>query len=289
MADTTLQVMGRIYDKLIVDPLRTVLIGKELIPFTAPAGMGISNVNWNIAKDMSDGKVSFAFDGGNEDEIGFTPNNKNIPFYWKDYIVERGMYEAFKAKGVALDASNAIGAAYKAAKTMDSTLLVGAKFDETNYTIDGLYNGATSEYSTSSNMATAGVPTTMVAGAQNVLELADVPTSIPMNLVLNPVQANKLRPLRSTNGVREMPEVLEMLNGGKIYSTSQIPTTTGLLLPAASVAQPFFDYYTRVDWRTELGLDSKHPDTGPINGRVYCGGILRIKQPLAICKLSALV
>ncbi len=289
MTDTTLQAMGRVIDKKIVGPLRMVLVGRQLVPVTAPAGMGKSNVEWDTATDMSDGLVSFAFTDGNDDELGFTRSNQKIPFYWKDFKVDRGAYEAFKSEGKSLDAANAIGASYKAAKVEDAAIINGVlNVDGSTYDINGLYQGAGNDYTTASTMSTAGVPTTAVAGAMNMIEQDDVPVNIPMNLVLHPTQANKLRPLRSTQGVREMPEVLEMLNGGKIMSTTAITAGTGMLLPTAQVAEPFFDYFLRVDWRTELGKDSKHPDTGPISGRVYSGGTLRIKHSAAICKLSAL-
>lgn len=288
MTDTTLQAAGRALDKKIVDPLRMVLVGRQLVPVTPPAGMGKSNVEWDTATDMSDGLVSYAFYDGNEDELGFSRSNQKIPFYWKDFKIDRGAYEAFKADGKPLDGANAIGAAYKAAKVEDAAIINGVTNDDTNYDINGLYQGAGNDYSTASTTSTAGVPTTMVAGAMNLLEQANVPVNIPLNLVLHPTQANKIRPLRSANGVREMPEVLEMLNGGQIFSTTAIAAGTGMLLPAAKVAEPFFDLFLRVDWRTELGKDSKHPDTGPLYGRVYSGGTLRIKQNSAICKLSAL-
>ncbi len=288
MTDTTLQAMGRFLDKQIVEPLRMVLIGRQLVPTTPPAGMGTSNVEWDTATDMSDGLVSYSFYDGNEDELGFTHSNSKIPFFWKDYKIDRSAYEAFKQNGKPLDAANVIGAAYKAAKVEDAAIINGVTNDATNYDINGLYQGAGNDYSTASTTSTAGIPTTMVAGAMNLMEQDDVPVNIPLNLVLHPTQANKIRSLRSANGVREMPEVLEMLNGGKIFATTAITAGTGMLLPAAQVAEPFFDLFLKVDWRTELGMDSKHPDTGAINGRVYSGGILRIKHSEALCKLSAL-
>ncbi len=288
MTDTTLQAAGRALDKKIVDPLKMVLVGRQLVPVTPPAGMGKSNVEWDTATDMSDGLVSYAFYDGNEDELGFARSNQKIPFYWKDFKIDRGAYEAFKERGEKIDGANAIGAAYKAAKVEDAAIINGVTNDGTNYDINGLYQGAGNDYTTASTTSTAGVPTTMVAGAINMLEQDDVPVNIPLNLVLHPTQANKIRPLRSANGVREYPEVLEMLNGGQIFSTTAIAAGTGMLLPAAKVAEPFFDFFLRVDWRTELGKDSKHPDTGPIYGRVYSGGTLRLKQSVAICKLSSL-
>ena len=289
MTDTTLQAMSKVLDKKLVDPLRMVLQARTLVPITPPAGMGKSSVEWDTLTDMSDGLVSYAFTDGNEDELGYSHSTQKIPFYWKDFKIDRGAYEAFKSEGRSLDAANALAAGYKAAKVEDAAIINGVlNVDGSTYDINGLYQGAGNDYTTASTMSTAGVPTTAVAGAMNLMEQDDIPVNIPMNLVLHPTQANKLRPLRSTNGIREMPEVLEMLNGGKIISTTALTAGTGMLLPVAEVAEPFFDYFLRVDWRTELGKDSKHPDTGPINGRVYSGGTLRIKRSAAICKLSNL-
>lgn len=288
MTDTTLQSFSKKIDAKLVEPLRRVLIGRQLVPLTPPVGFGVSSVEWSKVTEMSGGMVSYAFAKGNQDSLSMTPTTSKIPVYWKDYSVDRRMYESFKNKGLDVDASTAMSAAFVAAKVEDEAIIDGVKRDTSNYDINGLYPGAGNDFSTTADFATPGKPTTAVAGAYDLLEEDDVPTGLPFNLLLATTQRNQLRALRSTAGVREEPEVLEMLNGGKIFSSNVMTAGTGLLLPAAEVLDPWVDMYMTVDWRTEHGFDSEHPDTGDLTGRVYSGGILRIKENKVLCKLSVI-
>lgn len=287
MAETTLQRYSTAIDEEIVDPLRTALIGRQIVAFTPPAGKHVSNVEWTVSTELSDGLVSYEFVDGNEDTGSYSQTSKKIPYYWKDYTIDRNMLNAFEANGQNVEASIQQSAAYKAAKVENSAIIMGVTNDGTNYDIDGLYTGAGNDYSTTADFATAGKPTTAVSGALALLEADDIPVDGAMNLILNTVQRGQLRSLRGTSSaVREEPEILEMLNGGRIIGTSVIGAGTGLLLPEARSLRPFVDFYLRTDWKTEHGISSEHPETGPVNGRVYTGGVLRIKESDALCKLS---
>lgn len=288
MADTTLQSFSKKIDAKLVEPLRRVLIGRQLVPLTPPAGFGVSSVEWSKVTEMSGGMVSYAFAKGNQDTLSMTPTTSKVPVYWKDYSVDRRMYESFKNKGLDVDSSTALSAAFVAAKVEDEAIIDGVKHDTSNYDLTGLYPGAGNDFSTTADFATAGKPTVAVAGAYDLLEADDVPTNLPYNLVLAPTQRNQLRALRSANGIREEPEIMEMLNGGKIFSSNVMTAGTGMLLPVAEVLEPWVDMYMTVDWRTEHGFDSEHPETGDLTGRVYSGGILRIKENKVICKLSVI-
>jgi len=288
MTDTTLQTYTKAIDKKLVQPLRQVLIGRQLVHVTPPKGFGISSVDWSTITEMSDGMVSYAFSGDNSDVIGATPTNLKVPVYWKDYDLDRRMYEGFKMNGVDLDAASALSAAFVAAKAENEAIIMGVTNDGSNYDIDGLYQGAGSDFSDSFDFATPGNPTKVVAGAQAMLDDVNVPSDLPYDLTLATIQRNQLRSLRSANGVREQPEVLEMLNGGIIRGSSSLVAGTGMLTPAASVGEPYVDFYLTKDWGTEHGVSSEHPTTGNINGRVYSAGILRIKKPVALVKISAI-
>lgn len=286
MADTTLQEFTTKIDSELVDPLRRVLIGRQLVHVTPPAGFGVTAVNWSKITEMSAGMVSFGFGGDNSDSLNAVPTTEKIPVYWKDYSIDRRMYEGFIMNGYDVDTSAALSAAFVAAKVEDSAIIMGVSNDGTNYDINGLYQGAGSDYSTSKDFATAGNPTDAVAGALALYDAADIPSTLPFNLTLATVQFNQLRALRSANGVREMPEVLELLNGGTIRGSNALTAGTGMLTPTAEVGKPYVDFYLTKDWGTEVGFDSEHPDTGDMSGRVYSAGKLRIKHNAALCKLS---
>lgn len=286
MTNTTLQDLTTDIDKKLIDPLRRVLIGRQLVHVTPPAGFGVTAVNWSKITEMSAGMVSYTFNGDNSDTLNATPTNQKVPVYWKDFDIDRRMYEGYKMNGIAIDTSAAISAAFVAAKVEDTAIIQGIANDGSNYDINGLYQGAGSDYSTSKDFGTFGLATDAIAGAMSLYDIADIPTNIPFNLTLASTQMNELRASRSTNGVKEMPDIKEMLNGGVIRGSNAMTAGTGMLTPAASVGEPYVDFYLTKDWGNELGMPSEHPDTGDINGRVYSAGILRIKHSVALCKLS---
>ena len=289
MADTTLQSFSKKVDATLIDPLRRTLVGRRLVPVLPPAGFGVSAVEWSKITEMSAGMVSYAFTD-TSDSLGAVPTTSKIPVYWKDYTMDRRAYEGFMVKGANIDTSAAQSAAYVAAFAEDEAIIKGVTRDGTNYDIDGLYVGAGNDYSVSSDFGTSGVATTALAGAYAMLADDNVPVGdqTPYNLVLNNTSYMDLLAVRNANGVREMPEIKEMLNGGNIIASSVFGSTEGMVLPTSESLRAFVDFYLASDWKTEHGMDSEHPDTGDLSGRVYSAGILRIKHDVAICKLSQL-
>lgn len=277
-------------DAQLVDPLRNVLRGRKLVKVTPEKGFGISSVDWGKITDIGDGMVSYGFTDGNAGNIDVALTNSKVPVYWKDYNLNRRIYEGWARSGTDIDAAAAIAAAYKAAKAEDTAIMMGVSRDGTNYDINGLYQGAGNDYSTTADFATFGKATSALAGAYQLLDDDSVPVdSLPFNLVLSSVQYQQLIASRSTGGVREMPDIVDMLNGGSVFSAgTTLTAATGMLLPTPAVGEPYVDFYLTKDFGTEHGVDSKHPDTGDLNGRVYSAGILRIKQSTAICKLSSI-
>lgn len=289
MADTTLQSFSKKVDATLIDPLRRTLVGRRLVPVLPPAGFGVSAVEWSKITEMSAGMVSYAFTD-TSDSLGAVPTTSKIPVYWKDYTMDRRAYEGFMVKGANIDTSAAQSAAYVAAFAEDEAIIKGVTRDGTNYDIDGLYVGAGNDYSVLSDFGTSGVATTALAGAYAMLADDNVPVGdqTPYNLVLNNTSYMDLLAVRNANGVREMPEIKEMLNGGNIIASSVFGSTEGMVLPTSESLRAFVDFYLASDWKTEHGMDSEHPDTGDLSGRVYSAGILRIKHDVAICKLSQL-
>lgn len=289
MADTTLQALSKEIDKQLVDPLRRVLIARQLVAIpNTPKGLGVTSVQHHKLTEMADGLVGYTFTDGNEDVMEATSTELKTLVHWKDFKIDRRTFEAFKLNGIDFDAAVAISAAFVAAKVEDTTIIDGLSLDGTNYDVNGLYQGAGLDYSTSKDFGTFGNPTAAIAGALALMDAADVPTNVPMNLVLNPTQRNELRASRSANGVPEEPDIVAMLNGGKIFSTNVMTAAKGMLLPTPMALKPYVDYWLASDFKTEVAIDPARPDTGDIHGRVYSAGRLRIKESSALCKLSAI-
>lgn len=289
MTSTTLQTFSKQVDKKLIDPLRRTLVGRRIVPVTNPAGFGTSAVEWSKITEMSAGMVSYAFTD-TKDSIGAVPTTSKIPVYWKDYTLDRRTYEGYKTGGANIDTSAAQSASYVAAYAEDEAIIMGVKRDGTNYDIDGLFSGAGNTDNTAFDFATAGKATLALSAAYTKLADDNVPVgdNIPFNMVINNTSYMQLLAVRNTSGIREMPEVRDMLNGGSIIASSVLAATDGIVLPSDSILEPYVDFFLTSDWRTEHGFNSEHPDTGDMTGRVYSAGILRIKHDVAICSLTNL-
>lgn len=274
----------------LVDPLRQINIGRKLVYVTPAQGFGISSVDWGKITEMSEGYVSYGFSDGNEDIIDVTLTNSKIPVYWKDYKVPRRMYESWRVNGTDIDSAAAISAGYQTVTSEDFAIIQGVKNDGTNYDINGLYQGAGSDCSTSLDFGTWGNAIKAVAGAKTTMAGYGVPAyNMPLNMVLGHTNFGQLEAsVHSTSGVLEMPIVEKMLNGGSVYAVPDtvLPDSDGLVLPTPAAGKQYFDFYLTQNYTVEHGFNSEHPDTGDLTGRVYSAGILRIKHDKAICKIS---
>ncbi|MGI6124680.1 MAG: encapsulin [Acetivibrionales bacterium] len=276
----------------LVDPLRQINIGRKLVYVTPAQGFGISSVEWGKITEMSEGYVSYGFTSGNEDMIDVTLTNNKIPVYWKDYKVPRRMYESWKVNGTDIDNAAALSAGYQTVSAEDMAIIQGVKNDGTHYDILGLYQGAGADYSTSSDFGTWGNAIKALAGAKTTMASYGVPAyNMPLNMVLGFTNYGQLESsVHSTSGQLEKPIVESMLNGGAIYAVPDtiLPDSDGLVLPTPAAGKAYFDFYLTQNYTVEHGIDSEHPDTGDLTGRVYSAGILRIKQDKAICKISVI-
>ena len=276
----------------LVDPLRQVNIGRKLVYVTPEQGFGITSVDWGKITEMSEGYVSFGFTSGNEDVIDVALTNNKVPVYWKDYKVPRRMYESWKVNGTDIDNASALSAGYRAISSEDLAIIQGVSNDGTNYDINGLYQGAGSDCSTSLDFATWGNAIKAIAGAKTAMVANNVPAyNLPLNMVLGATNYGQLASsVHSTSGALEMPIVEKMLNGGVVFVVPDavLPDSDGLVLPTPAAGRQYVDFYLTKNYSVEHGFDSEHPDTGDLTGRVYSAGVLRIKQSTAICKISAI-
>lgn len=276
-------------DPKLVNPLRQVLKGRKLVSVTTPKGFEITSVDWSKITEMSGGMVSYSFTSGNKDKLDVTPTNTKIPVHWKDFEMDRREFDSWRKRGEDPEAANALAAGYQAAKVENTVLIMGVSNDGTNYDQNGLYMGAGLDYNTSTSLDTFGNATTCLSGAINMMDDAGMPVdSIPLNWAVNSTSFYKLRKIRNSIGIREWQDLLDLLNGGSIVSVgTTLSSARGFVLPDSSVGEPYLDYYLTADFQTDMA-NPKFAKTGNIEGRVFSAGALRIKQDVAICRMSAL-
>lgn len=292
MADTALQTAARYFDKELIEPLRQQLVGRKLVNVNPNIkGAGLHSVDIMKIIEMGAGFITYELPSGDisRDMIRVGSDVVKIPVLWKGYEVPRDSWDAMKNRGVALDTAAMLSAAQMVGVDEDTLILDGWKPNGSTYVINGLYPSANNDYSSTKDFGTYGYATDAVAGAMALLEADYVYP--PFNLVLNAVQMNELRASRSANGVRELPEILELLNDGagpgKIYTSPAIADTTGLVL-SADAARAYIELIVPQDMRNILGEDSKIPDISPIYGTTFELVYPHIKQTNALCKLSSI-
>ncbi|RQD79993.1 hypothetical protein D5R95_09125, partial [Methanosalsum natronophilum] len=270
-------------------PLRQVNRSRKLVEIVIGDGFGETSVDWVELQEMSKAMVSYNFSDGNIDTVDFALTNSKIPIVWKDYVIDRRLYEAMRNKRTEIDSSAALDAAYMVSSAEETMILRGVSRDGTNYEIPGMYEGAGNDFATTTNVGEFGGIQDAVVGAYNLFDTDNVPTdALKWNLTLAPNIYNKVIQSRNSNGTRELPELSDLLNGGNVFKSNTLAEGTGLLSPTPDTGKQYLDFYLSQEVTTEHGTDSKRPTTGPIYGRVFEAGVLRIKKDSVLCKLSSL-
>lgn len=292
MADTVLQVLARQIDSDLILPLRQQLIGRTLAA-TNPTvkGDGVFEVVHQSLNELGEATISYSLPKPSDqrDSITATSTPLKIPVLEKGFEISRADYDVWKANGTPIDTTVALSAAQVVGVKEDNLIVNGWAPDGSTTKITGLYAGAGNSFTTNLDFGTAGYPTDAVAGALALIE-TDYALADAYQLLLNPVQRNELRASRNTAGVREEPEVLDMLNtkggsGSKVVSTSVILAGTGLLVPI-DPARRFLELVVPRDYRTTLGVDSRDETNSPIYGRITCMTLPKIKQSNGLCSLT---
>lgn len=272
----------KLLDQKVYYAARKVAVGRWLLPFYGPLGLGVQQVSHDVLTEVSDALINFVFQTENQDIINLTRNNLKIPVISKEFEIDRRDLESARRFGTPIDMSAAGSAAYKVAILEDELILLGYAADGTNFDINGLYNAAGNDYSTSKDFGTAGNGLAACAGGMDLL-MAD---SIfgPYNLVLNPTQYMELKAHElSTGSGRIEFDVVKDLIGGDIFASPIMTAGKGMMLPLPN--DMFFDLAAAADLAVETEILQK---TKNLYGRVFECVVPRVKDANAISKLSAI-
>jgi len=284
-------------DTIIHPPLRQINKARKIVNVVPGEGIGELSIDWVELEPMSNAMIAYNFSTGAEDTVDFSMQNSKIPLIWKDFSMDRRLYEAMRRKKTNIDASAALEAAYTVSSAEEMMILRGITRNGTTFEKEGLYEGAGQDYSTAKAIGVYGGIQDAVTDVFEMMDDSDVPTdSLRWNLTMSPNVYNKVNKNRSINDNKEMKELLELLgtpnNPGSVFKSNTLPsastTGTSLLTPTIDTGSQYFDYYLSAEIQTELGQDGKHPRTGPISGRIFQSGVLRIRKNAVIGKMTAL-
>jgi len=262
-------------DEAVQWPPRQILIGRRLARTFGPLGEGKLTVEWNkisevgAAQMFRSQKVTL-----NEDIIDNTVGSLDVPALARGFRIPRRSIEASRTYGTPLDVATARSASYQVSILEDTLVLKGSGG------IDGLYDSAGNDYSTTKHWSTATNIMASINGAIALLKADKI--FPPYNLVVNDARFDELFEF-ITSTSQFYYDAVQRRIGGQIFQTPVLDSATGMLLATPDAG--FFDLPLGIDVHAEveeLPLDQFKD----LYGVVWEAITPRIREANAICKLS---
>lgn len=294
-AITKEQEMATYFDKELKEPVRQMLIGRQLFAKQEVLGPDKYRVNFNKIKELGSASAGRAIPsvGSAKDRLTLTPAEIDMIMFWKEYEIARMDWDLFNKNGTNIGAANVISAAQVVGIAEDAYLINGWKPDGTNYIEKGIYQIADNT-ATGADFGTFGNPTISVANAWEKLDEDNI-TGVNYNLLLHPTQYNEARKSRSTYGVREWADILDMLNpypnqaqGTVIKVTgSNITAATGVMSPVDPTGR-YMDLMIGANYVNDVYLNGPSAQFSPMGGITVSSLIARFTIDEAICTLTSI-
>jgi len=199
----------------------------DLLPKSAPIGLGTETIEYDTAVEMSAAFFS------NElrdifDEYDQTSTLAYVPILQRPFSVPPRKVLGANDNGVNILQKNAAAAMYQVLKKEQTLAFLGYSFDGTNMDHNGVYNAAGSTVA-GGTWATAANQLANVVSARNTI--ADYYEG-PLNLFLHVDQKTEVDSILSGGDGPMLPMVENVLGGGRIIQVNTDQTAgTGLLCP----------------------------------------------------------
>lgn len=311
MADTSYQIYSRFIDPMWIQPLRPSLHGREVIyPNPFVVGDGISNINTQTIGEMQAPIMQFAendFEGMAKDSISLTNGSIKPVEIIEPFKIPRNLFNAFingnniqMPQSINLAANFAYSAAYMVAKHENSLIFNGWAPDGTNVTVPGLISAATTfgNVDATTYHFENFLQASLCAG--NLISLINNAGADPQafNMTMNPGLYNVVNTVASTAGVREMDNLIKVLNPasemnpaipktGRVIKDFSLPWVQGtgigtVLISPVDPTRTWMELYITVDYRSLLSPAATLPELRPLEGAVYCCTVPHVKQPGAL-------
>jgi uncharacterized linocin/CFP29 family protein len=258
---------------------RRQMIARKLLPMLGPLGEGVQTFGYDTLTELSAARIDLGWPGAeSRDIINLARTSVGIPNIHKEFQVNRLDLAASRRSGRPLNLSVVDSASYKVALLEDELIIKGWSRDGANYDINGLYEAAGNDYSTSMDFGTKTNIETAINGAISLM--LDDSVNPPYNLTLHPTQyAETLALIASTSRsyrgwIREAIE-------GQVFMSAALTAGNGLLTKANPVGM--FEYVLAEDLEVYTAVLQK---SGNLFGRVYVRGLPIVYDANACCKLS---
>lgn len=271
------------YKEKVVIAARKSLKARDIVG-AAPRIIGKGKRTWHYddLTEMSEAIMAFNF-VKTKGDTDLTPHDVKMPVLQKDFQMEELDVEASKTEGEPLIARNVNAATYQVAILENQAIVKG----NTTYGVNGFYDGAGLDYSTTKDFATYKNAMLACGGAMDLMLNKNI--TPPLRLVLPATQYVELMASQSSTGVREAPAIRDLIGGeegeGAISLSPYLTAGTGMLIEKNGASAGHFELVVGSEF--DVALKNIHlADGGGVKGKVYVISRLMIYDSNAICKLS---
>jgi uncharacterized linocin/CFP29 family protein len=226
-----------------VTAIRTQLKARRIFEnwFTPEMGEGVQEYGYDTISEMSAAEIAMNFKDPSLDVLNITRSTAKLPVIQRGFLMPRRMIATSRRSGTDLETRYSDEAGYQIGKQENTLIFQGWALVAGTYDINGFYQGAGSDYSTSKDFATAGNPSAAIAGSIALSEAQSIYG--PYKNILNTVQMAQLNASVLSSGVREKEVYRDLLNDdeddlpsegaafkGVLTKAPQITAGTGLLV-----------------------------------------------------------
>lgn len=282
--------------KELIMPLQQITVARRLMTRNPEiTGRGVFNFDKNVLTGLKDAVISYDLPkpDDNRDAVKVKKSTVDIPVISEPFEIPRGDFEAWKNKGVKIDTAASQDAMARVVEREDDLVINGWSPDGTTYEVEGFNNlTGRNQVTTDLDFGTYGNATKAVGAALELFDDSKVRAQ-GWYLILNRTQARELRTSRSAQGVKELTDVIELLNNdkatgpGQIFSSADQAAGTGAMIPI-DTGRRYMELVIPQDIWTVLGLDSRAEDISPVYGTVLEVVYPHFKKPEAVCTLNSI-
>jgi uncharacterized linocin/CFP29 family protein len=283
------------FDEQLKEPVRQMLIGRQLFAKQEVLGPDKYRVNFNKIVELGAAQAGRAIPavGSGKDRLTLTPSEIDMILFWKEYEISKMDWDLWTSKGLNPGTTNVISAAQVVGVLEDSYLINGWKPDATNYIEKGIYQIADNT-ATGAVTSTFGNATICISNAWDKLDEDNI-TGCNYNFLMHPTNFNEARKARSTNGVREWPDLLDLLNPypnmpkGDIVKVfgGNLTVDTAVMAPVDPVGK-YMDLVIGANYINDVYQNGPSAQFSPVGGITVSSLIARFTRPAAICTVTSM-
>jgi uncharacterized linocin/CFP29 family protein len=274
----------RYIDTKVVETVRPLLIGRQLMPVLNLNNAGIFTVRGYHEVDMSGATVSRYGKTPMRDRVELESFDVEVPVISKDYKLNWRDVISSRNGGIPLETRSAENAARQVAEEEDLLIISGEFAGHPALGIDGLVGAA-------GNTINANTwPTNVVADISDAIaELEADGHYGPYASIMTSVQAAHLRALVGTTNMFYFEVIKKMLTAGQgIYVSDNLYPAGGSQASgsgSALVIEMAPDNFELVIGRDTSTYTQQDEDMN-LNGKVYEVVVPRVKRANSICELT---